>query len=263
MRVALVVTTCERADALALVLATAAAQSRPPDELIVADDGSGPATGECVGQWARRAPFPVLHSWQPKAGWRLCRSRNLAVARTSCDYVVVVDGDMLLHPDFISDHLEHARRGAWVQGCRLPLDEAATARALAGLPLAAAARDTRLGLRRLQAARLPALARAASGPGNGLLAVKGCNQGFWRDDLVRVNGWDESITGWGPEDKELCARLAQAGVRRRTLLWAGLAWHLHHPPADRASAPHNREALARTLAERRVRCPQGLDSHLR
>lgn len=261
MRASLVVTTWERPDALARVLESVLAQHRPPDELIVADDGSGPATRECVARLAAAAPFPVAHSWQPHEGWRLCRSRNLAVSRTRCDYVVLVDGDMLLHPGFLAEHLAHARRGTWVQGCRLPLDEHSTALALGGAPLDTVVAAAPLGLRRrLQAFHAPRLARACGRLANGLLAVKGCNQAFWRDDLVRVNGWDEAITGWGPEDKELCARLAHAGVVRRSLLFAALAWHLHHPPADRLGVASGRAALDLTLRERRTRCSRGLET---
>ena len=108
---------------------------------------------------------------------------------------------------------------------------------------------------------LPRLARLVAVAGNAFVAVKGCNQGFWRGDLERVNGWDESFAGWGPEDKELCARLAHAGLRRRTLVFAGLAWHLHHPPAPRHAAGSGRALLARTRAGRRTRCETGLDSH--
>ena len=95
-----------------------------------------------------------------------------------------------------------------------------------------------------------------------LVAIKSCNQGFWRDDLVRVNGFDEDFVGWGPEDKELCARLEHAGVRRQTLLFGGIACHLHHAPASRDRLPANLARLAATRRERRVRCEHGLDSHL-
>lgn len=261
MRVALVVTTFDRPDALACVLRSACAQSRPPDELLVADDGSGAATREVVADCGRRAAFPVVHAWQPRAGWRACRARNLAVARARSDYLVMVDGDMLLDPSFLADHERAARHGCWVQGCRLPLGEAATAAALsAGDRFRPQARDTDW-RHRPQARRSPRLARLAAVAANGVLAVKGCNQAFWRQDLLRVNGWDESFSGWGPEDKELCARLGHAGLRRRSLLFAGLAWHLHHPPAPRHAAAAGRGTLERTLAGRRVRCEQGLDSH--
>jgi len=262
VRIALVVTTWERPDALECVLRSACGQSRPPDELIVADDGSGPATRELVAGWAHRAKFPVLHAWQPRAGWRACRARNLAVSRAEADYVVAVDGDMLLDRNFLADHEYAARPGCWVQGCRLPLGPAATLRCLAqaGPGFVPRPRDT--DLRHLpQAIRLPRLSRLFTLAANAFVAVKGCNQGFWRDDLVRVNGWDEAFAGWGPEDKELCARLTHAGLRRRTLLFAGLAWHLHHPPSPRHAAGSGHALLARTRAVRRTRCETGLDSH--
>ena len=67
------------------------------------------------------------------------------------------------------------------------------------------------------------LRRAANGVP---IAIKSCNQGFWRRDLLAVNGFDENMRGWGSEDKELCARLENAGIRRQTLLFAAIAFHL-------------------------------------
>jgi hypothetical protein len=98
-------------------------------------------------------------------------------------------------------------------------------------------------------------------PANALVAVKSCNFAAWRDDLARVNGFDEAFEGWGPEDKELALRLCHAGVRRQTLLFGGIATHLHHPPASRAALPANLARLEATRRERRVRCERGLDSH--
>lgn len=262
MRVGLVVTTYERPLALMRVLQSVLVQSRLPDQLVVADDGSGPQTVRVVADMARRAGFPIQHARQEDAGWRLCRARNLAVSLLDTEYVLMIDGDMLLDRYFVEDHLRHAQPGSWMQGCRLPLGPAATARALEEEPGCFAPRpgDTDLRHRPL-AERRPALAAALDRAGNALVAVKGCNQGFWRADLERVNGWDESITAWGPEDKELCARLGHAGIRQRSLLAAGLAWHLYHPPADRNGAAAGRRVLAATLAARRCRCDQGLDSH--
>jgi glycosyltransferase involved in cell wall biosynthesis len=193
----------------------------------------------------------------------VCRARNAAVARAPADYVLAVDGDMLLDPDFVADHERHARPGHWVQGCRLPLSPAATARLLAAgqasPPLRRRDTDWR---HRPQAWRAPRFAARLGRAANRWLAVKGCNQGFWRRDLVAVNGWDESLRGWGPEDKELAARLENAGVRRRSLAFGGLAWHLHHAPADRSAVAEGQALLARTRREGRTRCESGLDAHL-
>jgi len=261
-RCCLVVTTHDRPDALARVLDAVAAQSRLPDELVVADDGSGPATAEVIQRHGARAAYPVHHEWQPHEGFRAGRIRNAAIARTRCDYVVLLDGDMLVHPDFVADHLALGRRGRFSQGVRILLDAAATERALADPRQQPRPWWPGLGFaRRAYALRSPALARFVRSPANALVSVKACNQGFWREDLLAVNGFDESMTGWGAEDKELCARLANCGIRRQTLLFAALAWHLHHPPASRSRAAANRARWQETVRLRRTRCESGIDGH--
>jgi glycosyltransferase involved in cell wall biosynthesis len=261
-RCCLVVTTHERPDALERVLDAVATQSRLPDELIVADDGSGPATAAVVAQHAARAAYPVLHEWQAHAGFRAGRIRNAAIARSHCEYVVLLDGDMVVHPDFLADHLALARPGYFSQGVRILLDAQATRRTLhlaAGLP---GPLSPGLGIvRRAYGLRAPTLARSVRRLANAVVAVKACNQGFWRGDLVAANGFDEAMTGWGSEDKELCTRLENAGVRRQTLLFAAVAWHLDHPPAPRASAEANRARWQDSVRLRRTRCEVGIDGH--
>lgn len=261
-RCCLVVTTHERPDALARVLEAVGAQSRAPDELIVADDGSGPGTARVVERFAARAACPVHHVWQAHAGFRAGRIRNAAIARTRCDYVVLIDGDMVVHDAFLADHLLLARRGHFSQGVRILLDAAATRRVLeTGGPVPGPWSPGLGGARRVYALRSVALARRLRTAANALLAVKACNQGFWRSDLLAVNGFDETITGWGAEDKELCARLGNAGIQRQTLLFGAVAWHLHHPPASRARAAANWTRWQETVRLRRTWCEAGIDGH--
>lgn len=261
-RCGLVVTTYERPDALARVLEAVTAQSRPPDELIVADDGSGPATRWIVEQHAGQAPYPVRHAWQPHDGFRAGRIRNVAMAGRHCEYLVLLDGDMVPHADFLADHVALARPGHYSQGVRILLGSSATARLLAPGSRLPGPLSPGLGLRRRAYAwHAPAATRLLRGAANAFVAVKACNQGFWRDDLAAANGFDEAITGWGAEDKELCARLENAGVRRQTLLFAAIAWHLDHPPASRARADANRARWQETIRSGRRRCDAGLDGH--
>jgi len=261
-RCCLVVTTHERPDALGRVLDAVAAQSRPPDELIVADDGSGPATARIVEQHAALSGYPVQHAWQHHQGFRAGRIRNEAIARTSCEYVVLLDGDMIAHPEFVADHVDLARTGHFSQGVRVLLDEAATQRLLDPRGRLPGLFSPGLGFaRRAYALHAPHVASVVRRAANRVIAVKACNQGFWRDDLVAVNGFDEAMTGWGAEDKELCARLENAGIRRQTLLFAAVAWHLGHPPAARDSAGANRLRWQETRRLRITRCAAGIDGH--
>jgi glycosyltransferase involved in cell wall biosynthesis len=263
MRVALVISTFERPDALAAVLDSVARQRAPPDEIVVADDGSGAPTRELIAGFVRRSGVPVRAVSQPHEGFRLTRLRNLAIATATADYLIFIDGDMLLHEGFVADHRRHARAGTFTQGVRVRADAALTERLITEPRTRLRFWSAGLGLlRRIYLLRSRRLASAARHLGNRVIATKGCNQAFWRDDLVRVNGFNEAIEGWGPEDKELCARLVHAGVERQTLMFGGVAVHLHHPPAARDALPANLRIFEETLRERRNWCERGLDAHL-
>lgn len=262
MHLSLLVATFNRPDALACVLASIERQSVLPDELIVADDGSGPDTRALIERFRQRFLRPVRHAWQPHDGARVGRARNLGIAMATGEYLVQLDGDMVLHPEFIADHRRAARGGFWVQGTRILLDEVRTHGLVSDGPRTIGPFAAGLGLkRRVYALRLPRSTALLRHAANALVAVKGCNQAFWRADLERVNGYNEDMIGWGSEDKELVLRLTHAGVRRSTLLFGGIAYHLHHPPAPRDRRSINEAILRETLRQRLVRCSVGLDLH--
>ncbi len=256
----LVVTTYQRPDALAAVLASASAQLEPPAEILVADDGSGDSTAEVVRAASRQCPVPLRHLWQQHQGFRLTRSRNMAIRAAQGDYIVFIDGDMLLHPHFVADHRRFARPGCYTQGVRILLDEARTRELIAAPLTVPAVTSAGLGgLRRLYALHAPRASARLRHVANKLIAIKGCNQGFWRRDLLAVNGFNEEISGWGPEDKELCARLEFSGIRRQSLLLGGIAFHLYHPGAARERRAANEAVYRATLQNRLQRCALGLD----
>jgi glycosyltransferase involved in cell wall biosynthesis len=264
LRVALAITSHERPVALGAVLASVLRQRAQPDEIVIADDGSGAATLEVIEDFLGKSPAPSRLVSQPHEGFRVARLRNLAIADVSSEYIVFIDGDMLLHPEFIADHRRIARPGHYTQGVRVLADEGLTRELIARQVDWPSPGSHGLGLlRRAYLLHSPSIGALARRIGNGLVAVKSCNQGFWRDDLVRVNGFNEDMIGWGPEDKELCARVEHAGVRRQTLLFGGIACHLHHPAASREAVPANLAILEATRRAGTIRCAHGLSSHLR
>lgn len=260
MRSCLIVTTYNWPEALHLTLASVARQSRPPDEVVVADDGSGPETRAVVERW-RAAGLPVEHVWQEDQGFRLARSRNRAIASTRADYILLVDGDMILHPRFVADHLRCARPDWFIQGARPQLSAATTAQLLRGDGAASIGPLTPGLQRRAYAMRSPLLSRIFSRTKDTLGGVQGCNQSFWRSHAVQVNGYDERFTAWGPEDREFVARLLHLGIHRRYVRHMAIAFHLHHASrAPVAANPFDR-LLQETLSARATWTEQGLTGH--
>lgn len=261
MRACLIVTTYNWPQALHLALASIARQTQLPDEVVVADDGSGPATRAVVEHW-RAAGLPLEHVWQEDEGFRLARSRNRAIASTRADYILLVDGDMVLHPQFVADHLRCARPDCFIQGARPQLSAATTAQLLLGDGRGSVGPLTPGLRRRAYAMRSPLLSRVFSSTKGTLGGVQGCNQSFWRGHAIRVNGYDERFTAWGPEDREFVARLLHLGVRRHYVRHMAIAFHLHHASrAPGAPNPFDR-LLEETLARRATWAEQGLTGHL-
>lgn len=269
MKISLAILTYNWPEALDLTLESVSRQHRLPDEVLIADDGSSPATAEVVERWKKVLGVPLRHLWQEDAGFRAARCRNRAIAASTGDYVILLDGDMILHKDFVADHQMFAAPGFFLQGGRLKATVSESKRLLAGgqarfAPWMKAAFHDFDGTRRLYAFRQPLLARLKARSRRGG-RVMSCNMSFWRKDLVRVNGFDERMEGYGAEDRELVERLQNIGLHRRPLKWAALAVHLWHdsrapPNVDDMSLPNNR-LLQATVTQKITSCAQGIDSH--
>lgn len=264
-----VVLTYNWSQALARVLQSLASQRHLPLEVIVADDGSGEETAGMIHALARTFPVPLRHVWQEDLGFRAARARNRGIAACRGDYIVLIDGDMVLHPDFIGDHLRFAERGYYLQGGRICVRAGETARLLGGgaahfHPLVSGDFSRSSGSKRLYSFRQPWLAAFKAGADRGG-RIMSCNMSFWRDDLLAVNGFDERMEGYGSEDIELAARLDHLGRKRRQLKFAALALHLEHgsraPVDPNDMAMLNNQLLADTRATRRIWALLGIDSH--
>ncbi|NMW24458.1 glycosyl transferase family 2, partial [Rhodanobacter denitrificans] len=108
----------------------------------------------------------------------------------------------------------------------------------------------------------PLLARWYARPGTKQRGIKSCNMAFWREDLLRLNGFNEAMTGWGREDTELALRAFHAGLRRRELRFSALATHLYHPTRKQVVDNPNDRIVDDTRARRLVRCERGVDQYL-
>ena len=263
MRHSLIVTTYNRPDALDLVLTSALQQAVLPGEVLVADDGSGEATAAVVRAFIPRfaaRDVAVRHVWHADEGFRAAAIRNRALARATGDYVLLIDGDCILHPDFVRSHLAFARPGQFVQGTRVLLSEPRAKRALEGGETRFGALEAGIG-NRANAFSLGWLSPFVPTSRDPLNGVRSCNMGFWMADATRVNGFNERFVGWGREDSEFVARLAAAGVRRRKLKFGGIMYHLWHPERPRDALEANDELLRAVRQAGAVWAEDGMDKY--
>ena len=121
MKVSLIISTYNRPDALAVTLNSVLQQTRMPDEVIVGDDGSTQETAAVIASFVSRFSVPLIHVWHEDNGFRLAQIRNKSIAKATGDYIIQVDGDLVLHPCFVEDHVMTARPHAFVKGTRTRL----------------------------------------------------------------------------------------------------------------------------------------------
>ena len=268
----IVITTYNRPDALAAVVRACFMQGDKNFEIIIADDGSAANTAACVEQLARAAPVPLRHVWQPDLGFRAAMARNRGILAARGDYIVFLDGDCIPQRDFIARHRALARPGRLVSGSRILMSEALTRRVLEeGVDVAAASSLTHLGWRlgghinkvAQLLLRWPDLGRRIGGNARRFnwRRIKSCNLAVWRRDLERVNGFDESFTGWGYEDSDLVLRLFHAGVLRTDGAFATEVFHLWHRVAARDRAGSNRQAVLARAGTGITQAVKGLREH--
>ncbi len=230
-------------------------------EVIVVDDGSRDETPAVVAQTAEEVDYPLSFITHPHNGFQLARCRNSGIRAARAPYLLFTDGDCIFPLDHLRRHLDARRPGVVRSGDCLRLDEALSQRidesaarseqfieGVAG----AAARFRRHGLAK---AVMHQALRRCDRP-----KLTGWNIAAWRDQLVRINGFDERFRGWGCEDDDLAARLRASGARIVTALGYTHGYHLWHPIDATAptqwSGGANVSYLRRRL--RLTRCLAGL-----
>ena len=263
--ISIIVTTYQRPDALDAVLRSLARQDDRRFEVVVGDDGSGPATADVIGQWKPRLGAPLTHVWHEDRGFRLAEIRNRSLLASHGGYCIFLDGDCLVRSNFVATHRNLAERGWFVTGNRALLSRSLTEAVLRdGVEPERWTLPAWVGQRLAGGVnRMAPLCTLPLGPLRKLQPhawqkARGSNLAFWRHDLDRVDGFDASYVGWGREDSDLLMRLLRAGVRRKDGSFATGVLHLWHSEADRSALAQNDRRIEQVQNSDRIKAERGL-----
>jgi len=266
MKTTVIVTVYNRPAMLIACLRALALGTGRVDEVVVSDDGSNADNVQRMQAVFPELPFPVRFVSQEDRGYRLAAARNNALRQATGDYIISLDCDILLMPEAVMAHTRLARRGWFLAANRACVGQLETEEAL---PQAMHPRllevlwedADRSHLRRTHRQfQRNALLRRLGLARRHKPKILGCHFSIFREDIERVNGFDEAYVGWGFEDDDFAMRLHKAGVRGRSLILAARALHLWHPPSNPRAAG---SAASPNLAYFRRRdvpafCVQGL-----
>ncbi|WP_073346877.1 glycosyltransferase family 2 protein [Bacteroides congonensis] len=259
MLVSLLISTYNWKEALSLCLYSAFAQTVKPYEILVADDGSRDDTRQLIEKMRKKTDIPIVHIWHEDKGFRLSAIRNRSIEKAKGDYIIQIDGDIILDRNFISDHLELAEKGYFVCGSRVLLGKMYTTRLLRGVERYPATfkQDLRFMLNGFRS-RILRHYLAERYARHSMLSIRGCNMAFWKGDLLRVNGYNEALEMWGQEDVEISYRLIHAGVQKKQLKMGGVQFHLYHNFASRENLEYHEKVLQKVIDEKAIWCENGI-----
>ncbi|MFT3681679.1 MAG: glycosyltransferase family 2 protein [Ferruginibacter sp.] len=259
--ISLIISTYNNPAFLELVLLSVLQQHSLPDEVVIADDGSREETAALVNNYRQHFPVPLVHVWHEDNGYRLSAIKNKAAAKAAGEYIIFIDGDLMLHPYFIYDYRKNIKEGEILVASRVFLNETYTKKLLAEKTANIKAGSGNTEKNWLSSLRIPWLHHLIKGSTTHV-GARGGLMGVFKKDYINVNGFDEAFTGWGREDSDLFVRLLNYGIKRRNIKFAAITYHLWHPMLSRKSLNTNDALLAKSIAEGSNRCSLGISQYL-
>lgn len=261
--VSIMVSTYNWPEALERCIQTILSQTRLPDEILIADDGSKEETKLLIEKLKIQSSVPIVHIWHPDEGFRLSVIRNKAIEAAKSEYIIQIDGDILLDPHFISDHLSLVEKNHFLCGSRVWVDQNQSKELLEQKGSIKVDRSKFPMSFILNSLRSKVLSKflADRYKKNQPAILRGCNMSFWKEDLLAVNGYNESIQGWGSEDSEMAFRLMNKGVKKRFLKFAAVAYHLYHKENNKDNLSKNDQILKSTIDEKKIWTDYGIQKN--
>lgn len=261
MKTALLISTYNWPQALELIFKSIHEQTEFPDEVLIADDGSTEETKSLIECFTKKSTFKVQHVWHEDNGFRKSIVLNKAVALTTCDYIIQIDGDCILHPKFIADHKKNAKIGLYLYGTRATLTKTALPRIFNEhqTKFNFFSKDLKKRTRTIHSSILSKLYKPHNEFSDNF---RGCNVSFWRQDFIDINGYNEAFEGWGREDSDLVIRLGNKGLLAKRLRYVGIVYHIYHQENSKNRLLINDGIQKKSIEERIVRIEKGISQYL-
>jgi|GEM_PF-167247 len=245
MRTSVIICTKDRPDDLRAALRSLAAQTLPPDEVLVVDAGSDPALDDALIEELREA-FPLRHL---RAAPGLTKQRNLGIRESTGDILFFFDDDVALEPDYLRAVVEtftgDAEGKIGAVGGRIT--NAVTAGPLGrGEPLRRFIRRlfllSDLGDGRLKTSGFPAQPHKLA-EGRRIECLSGCGMAF-RRAVFDLTQFDEALSGYSyMEDVDISQQVLKQGYAIRYQPAARLAHNVS--PRARQTGAHVSRMLVR------------------
>jgi glycosyltransferase involved in cell wall biosynthesis len=272
MKCSVIVPTYNRPAVLKLCLLSLTMQSRLPDEVLIADDGSGQETRDQIDSLRPHLEsfFPVKHVWHEDIGFRKPKILNESVRQSSGDYLIFIDGDCIAHRHFVKAHLDRSSPEAVLGGKRVEIGRELSERIMKegkvynafrfGLLWdAARKRSRRVGESFYITSKL--LRRMLHRDRMHDRAIWGCNFSLYKELFYAINGSDEDFVDGSVEDIDIGIRAVNQGKRLVSVRALAIIFHLWHRSSwnyESEKYKHNLGILQRRMDNKERYCLNGI-----
>jgi glycosyltransferase involved in cell wall biosynthesis len=265
MQASLIIAAYNQARNLELIFKTVGQQSCRDFEVVIADDGSSDHITDVIEAFRLEQPeIPLVLVSQEDRGFRKTVILNKAIRTAKSDYLIFIDGDMLLEEHFIELHLRYRKAGHVLCGHRGIKLSGSYSERLIRQECLFSFDFTRLLIQKIKGnVCRPARGLIIRSPFLRKLTIpyrdnlSGCNFSLFREALEKVNGFNEEILEHGYNDFELGCRLKRAGYKLVNVSKLCNTSHLGHPKRN-SSEEVIKEKIRKTAESNEVRCIKGL-----
>ncbi len=240
-------------------------QTRPADEIVIADDGSGEETNQLIRSFQKL--LPIKHVWHEDNGFQKSRILNKALLAAESEYLIFTDQDCIPRKDFIAIHETYAETGYFLSGgyFKLPMniskaltqEDVATERAFSIGWLREQGLKINFKCTKLVRSRMFTLLMNRITPRGA--TWNGCNASGWRTDMMRINGYNEEMH-YGGQDREFGERLFNLGIKSKQICYSAIVLHLDHkrPYKTKESVDKNKAIRRNTRKLGIIETPNGI-----
>lgn len=236
----LIISVYKDIESLNLILKSLEKQTHLPDEVLVSEDGDSKEMLRFINLAKDKySKLNITHSFQEDAGWQKNKALNKAVMAAKNEYLIFIDGDCLPFYDFIENHVNKAKRNQVLAGKRVELGPEITKSIYAEkLSPEKLAKSYWLYLPKLIKDKARHLEDIIHIKHNSFLSfltnkpaksIIGCNWSVYKEDLVKINGFDEDYTSPSVgEDTDLEWRFIGKGIKINSCRYNANLLHLYH-----------------------------------
>lgn len=269
MKIAIIISVYKDTHALSLIIDSLREQPYHVDEIIISEDGN---SQEMQKYLATLNDKKVKHLFQEDNGWQKNRALNRAIQASQSDYLIFIDGDCVPYPNFVESHLKLSQKDAVLCGRRTEPGE----------HFSSLLREKKLSIKSFVSQYLQNYFKLKEDnvrhydDGLPLSAdslilklikkfrkkenhIVGCNFSCYREDLEKINGFDEDFTmPTTGEDTDIERRMRHFNIKMNSCRYSANVIHLYHKKVFNKEISTQTEALMETKKDIFI-CKNGLE----